>query len=234
MPTVVRPVRSVRSAVVGAAAAALATISLAGPARAAIIATYWFTGSDPAGDALVPTAPHVTFSAVTRHGLNAVSLADEFASSDYTQSPTIDPTDSYIEFTVTAAAGYKLQLDSLDFYFTRVDQNSQRTGPRNGSVRASFESFADGSGTGDEFSPATTEQHTTWDFTNWTSPDAGSATFRIYGWNSTGVLSNNMQLVIDDISVHGSVVANPEPSTVVALLPLVALRRRARRVGGRR
>jgi hypothetical protein len=194
-------------------------------ARAAVIATYYFPGSDPAGDATVPSAPHATLSPVTRVGLDAVPRYNGFASADYTPSSCLDPRDSYVEFSITADPGYLLNLDSLTFYFTRADQNASRTGPKNGAVRASFESFLDGSGTGDEFAPKTTEQHTTWDFTDYTGE---SATFRIYAWNATGGSDPNhyMQLIIDDIYINGTITPitpNPEPSTLFLLLPLAPL-----------
>jgi hypothetical protein len=139
-------------------------------------------------------------------------LNDQFASTNYTSAAAID-LGEYVEFTVTANAGYQLDLESLNFKHTRTDQNSNRTGPQNGAVRASFESFAAGSGTGSTFSPVASQTSSTWNFTDFSTAAGGSATFRFYGWNSVGNPSTSMQLRLDDITLNGNVTLVPPPGT---------------------
>src|SRR5690606_37475784 len=97
---------------------------------------------------------------------------------------------------------------SLSFDHQRVDINvNNERGPQNGAVRASFESYAAGSGTGSTFSPTTSAATAHWDFTD---PVAASdATFRIYGWNATspGQSPANGSLRLDNITVHGELIA---------------------------
>jgi hypothetical protein len=104
-------------------------------------------------------------------------------------------------------------MESLSFKHTRNDQNTNRRGPQSGEVRASFESYAVGSGTGSTFSPITSQSTSTWDFTDFSTAAGGSATFRFYGWNSIGNPSNNMQLRLDDITLNGAVTLVPPPGT---------------------
>jgi hypothetical protein len=197
--------------------------------HAAIIGTYTFPGADPGGDASAPAAANATFSALSRTNVTAVSLSDQFASTSYTSAAAID-LGEYVEFTITANAGYKLDLESLSFKHTRNDQNMNRRGPQSGEVRASFEGYAAGSGTGSAFSPVSSQSTSTWDFTDFSTIIGGSATFRFYGWNSIGNPSNNMQLRLDDITLNGAVVLVPEPVTVsllsLALFGLLGARRR--------
>ena len=179
---------------------------------AGLIATYAFTGGDPAGDAAAPTVANATFNSFSRTNVTAVSLSDQFASTDYTSANAID-LGEFVGFTVTAASGYKLDLESISLKHTRQDQNTTRTGPQNGAVRASFEGFAAGSGTGSAFSPVTTQTTSTWDFVDFSTAVGGSATFRFYGWNSIGNASANMRLLLDDVSLFGAVTLVPPPGT---------------------
>jgi hypothetical protein len=198
-----------------AISALFATVAWSGVfqlAGAAIIATYSFPGADPAGDLDAPAAAHATFGSFSRTNVTQVSLNDQFASTNYTSAAAID-LGEYVEFTVTANSGYQLDLESLAFKHTRQDHNANRTGPQNGAVRASFEAYAAGSGTGSAFSPITSQTTSTWDFADFSTADGGSATFRFYGWNSLGTASTSMRLLLDDVTLFGAITAVPPPGT---------------------
>jgi hypothetical protein len=193
------------------AAAVMAGVLAAGvgETQAAVLGTYAFTGADPAGDGSVPTLTHLTFGSLSRTNITAESVNDQFVSSAYTSgTAAADQISDYAQFTVTATAGWRVNLENLTFKYTRQDMNANRQGPLNGQVRSSFESYAAGSGTGSTFAPTTTQQTATWNFTDYstTQVDPG-ATFRIYGWNSPGNPSSNMRMLLDDITLNGSVTA---------------------------
>ncbi len=80
-------------------------------------------------------------------------------------------------------------------------------------MRASFESFAAGSGTGSTFAPVTLQGSSIWEFVDFSTAAGGSATFRFYGWNSVGNPSTSMQLRLDDIMLNGEVTLVPTPGT---------------------
>jgi hypothetical protein len=201
-------------------------------AQAGVVLKNEFPGNDPTGDSHIPTVAHASATALARTGLTAVNVPDVFASTGYSSSTTINVNDDYVEFTVTAEPGFEILMESISFKHTRNDHNMSRTGPQNGAVRASFESYAAGSGTGSLFSPVTSETASTWDFNDISTGDGGSATFRFYGWRSLGTQSTNMQLRLDDISVLGEVVPVPEPTSLLGLgvLGMAGLLKRRRPV----
>ena len=225
---------SKRSAAIGAILAGVVWCGASEVAYGAIISTYTFTGADPAGDAETPAVTGAVFSSFSRVNLTAHAVNDQFVSNDFAGGASID-TSEYIEFTVTADAGYKLDLESISFKHTRVDQNTtSRRGPQSGAIRADFESFGPGSGTGSTFSPVTSQTTSTWDFDDYSTLPGGSVTFRFYGWNQTGAPGHNSQrLNLDDVTLYGEVtpvILAPEPATFVggslAGLTLLFLRRR--------
>ena len=189
------------------AAAVLAVLLPGAAARGGILGVYTFTGVDPGGDNQTPngngtSAPNLAYGSFTRTGLTAVSQADVFRSTGYT-SAAIN-TGQYASFTVTADPGYALQLTSLGYSYSRSGGGSGARGPRNGAVRSSFESYAAGSGTGSTFAPANSGATgtSTWDFTDYTSASAGTASFRFYGWDG-----GSGHLNLDNLTLNGEVVS---------------------------
>ena len=190
------------------AAGVLGLALVPGLADAGILGTYTFTGADPGGDSQTPNgngsaAANLTFNSFTRTGLTSVSQADVLRSSGFATGTTIN-TAQYESFTMTADAGYALELTHITYSYARAGGGSGSRGPRSGAVRSSFESFAAGSGTGSTFAPASSGATgtTTWDFTDYVSASGGSATFRFYGWDAgTGHLD------MDNITIEGDVTA---------------------------
>ncbi len=190
------------------ASAALAVALPVGAASAGILGIYSFTGTDPGGDADTPNlnataAPNISYSAFSRTSLNSLSQADVHRSGGFATGNAID-TSQYLQFTVTADAGYRLDLESLTYSYARAGGGSPSRGPRSGAVRSSFENYLAGSGAGSSFEPANNGSTgtSTWNFTDYSSGSGGNATFRFYGWDS-----GSGHLDLDNVTLNGEVTA---------------------------
>jgi hypothetical protein len=133
----------------------------------------------------------------------------------------------YIQFTVTPNAGYMFSATNFSFIWDRSS-----TGPGNVTLRSSLDSFSSDLGTvtgitGGVFAT----NNIPLSLTNITT----AVTFRIYGWGATnaagsGGFDTNTNAV--NVSLDGTVVAIPEPSTYAliiggGLLLLGIIRRRS-------
>lgn len=133
----------------------------------------------------------------------------------------------YIQFTLVAEAGYRFDLASIE-----MNGQSGSSGPDDIALLSSIDGFE----TGKEIGSLTGRQNITggWDTdsSGWGSvidlsdaqyQDLTSATFRIYGWNSTGTASAGIRnLSGDDLVINGTVEAIPEPA-VTGFIALTSL-----------
>lgn len=167
------------------------------------LGTYNFDTYSCGGTANVVSQPaNATFSAFTRNTVDCNSVSQVFSSGNWNTGTSYDG-NYYIEFSITANAGYYVTLTSLAF-----DQNRSGTGPSNARVAHN----ASGSFTTDynDFSPAPTNNNINWNFTDFNSTIGGTVTFRIYGWNM-GNASGKFQ--VDNVVLNGTVtLAPPAPA----------------------
>jgi hypothetical protein len=130
----------------------------------------------------------------------------------------------FFQFSLTAATGMELDMSSITFDAARGGAST----PRGWVVRSSLDGFSSDIGT--DVVPSQNPNLTAFGidlsglslFQNVTS----QVTFRIYGYAPT----TGVGMFYDNIAVHGSVQAVPEPGTlaVLGIGALVALRRRRR------
>ncbi|MDB5261624.1 MAG: C-terminal target protein [Adhaeribacter sp.] len=103
----------------------------------------------------------------------------------------------FVEFSVTAKAGYALLLTSLSF-----DNYRTETGPVN--VRIAHNANGGFNGASFTFLPAISDvSKTTWDFDDIVTPVGGSVTFRIYGYDASSYLG---AFRVDNVSLFGSAI----------------------------
>jgi len=168
--------------------------------HAQVLFTYEFAGSDPAGDASVPMADHLTLGAFTRANVSAASQTDAFSSSQWTQGGLQDPTE-FVSFVFRPDIGYEVALTSLTW-----DTSRSSTGPQLGKV----ELFRNGISleSSPEFSVATTMGPRVFDFAATSGYASDSFEFRFYGYGASG--AGNLRL--DNVAVAGAITPVPEPS----------------------
>lgn len=111
---------------------------------------------------------------------------------------------NYFSFTVSAAAGYQLDLSSLSFAVRSVG------GPSSFQVRSSLDNYASSIGGGGV--SGTWSSSGAIDLGAAAFQDLSTITFRIYGFGD-GNNGNGSYFLIDDVSLDG-VAAVPEPVTV--------------------
>jgi len=183
-------------------------------ASASIVWTYDFPGTpgSPLGSGQTnPQTPNVTFGDWTRVNLSAVATSDVFDSNFWNITADFDST-QYASFTITADAGYHLNLSLLTF-----DQSRTSGGPTKGVIQI----FLNGSATVyDSFSynPTASIQNKTFSFIPTT--DADNVTlieFRWYGWNGGTPESS---LIFDNVAISGIGVV-PETGTIVPVALLL-------------
>lgn len=205
--------------------------SMLRPASASFVYTYDFLGSPGSGLAADQTnsqTSNATFSDFTRVGVTESATANVFESYDWSlmSGNTPDPS-TYNTFSITAAAGYHLNLSQLTF--------DQMHGP-GGPTKAEVALYLNGSSTPYAtfaFNTASSVQTMTFNFIDTTDADnVTTAEFRFYCWNAGGSTSTYTML-FDNVSTTLTIV--PEPTTWLAsLLPLflaghaILVRRRAK------
>ncbi|TWT65276.1 hypothetical protein [Allorhodopirellula solitaria] len=222
-------------------------------ADGAIIASWDFDGIDmntgggidestsPFSFTAPTTAPHV--SGVLRIGS---SLNPSTAGSRYGFKVLVGDSQTslagainaghFIDFTVTAAQGFQMNLDSLAFVGQTTANGSNSaavltsiSGFNDGDQIASVDNIAGVTGGLDTdasgFGPISLSMP---EFQNLTGP----ISFRIYGFGTTTGAGDTYlrNLVGDDLVVNGSVVAVPEPSLLLCLLATLCAGFGARRV----
>ena len=187
-------------------------------AWATFIYTYDFPGAPGNGSSANQTNPqpgNATFSDFTRVGVTQSPTPNAFESYNWSiaSGGTPDPT-TYNSFSITASAGYHLNLSQLTF-----DQMHGPGGPTKGQVAL----YLNGSNTPYatmNYNPASQLQSETFNFANTTDAmNVTTAEFRFYCWNAGGSTSTYTML-FDNVSTTLDVV--PEPSTwAVSIVPLL-------------
>ncbi len=200
-----------------------------------MIYTYDFPGNPGSGlfanqtNHTQPTG--ATFSDFTRSGgltpLPGASSNNVFATQNWNLTGSIDTT-QYEGFSITATAGYHLNLTSLTF-----DLQLKPSGPANFRVGL----FLNGSSTAYatfDLTPTTTMTGYNFDFTDLVDADnITSASFRFFGWNA-GATGGGIYL--DNVATFGAITNAPEvnPSLAVGLLLMCILTERGfRRIRAR-
>ncbi len=166
------------------------------------LATYEFTGASTGNNQFndVTLQPdHGVFGSFQRVNVDWASGANVFNSKSWNTGLSLDPSE-YVGFTITADAGFSLDLSQVSFGSSRSS-----SGPLNGQVSL----FLENSATPAEsvsFSSGTTLGTTTFDFSDVTG--ASQAEFRFYGFGGSSALGT---LRLDDVAVSGSITPVPEP-----------------------
>jgi len=198
---------------------AIAVVGILPQLNGQVLFTYDFAGADPAGDALVPSVEHLTFSPFTRVNVGAVSQSDMFSSSHW-NTGQVDLSE-YVSFTLKPETGYSLRLESLQY-----DVSRSTSGPQSGRVSV----LKDGSviESSVDYTIDTAMTGRTFDFSDVTVRDWETLEFRFYGWNAAS--TGNLRL--DNVSGFGQVTPVPEPSALAAAaaggLLALAIHRRVR------
>lgn len=181
-------------------------------ASASIIWTYDFPGTpgSPLGSGQTnPQTPNATFGDWNRVNISAVGTADVFDSNYWNTTSMFDST-QYASFTITAAAGYHLDLALLTF-----DEMRASGGPTKGLVQM----FINGSATVYDslsYNPSSTVQNKTFSFTPTVDSDnVTTVEFRFYGWNGG---TPDASLILDNVAVTVGIVPEASPLKPVALL----------------
>lgn len=162
--------------------------------------TFTFSGSgtcNPTQGNSVSNVANATVSPFSRFGLNCVATANYYNSDGWTTSSVIDQ-GQYIEVSITANVGYKLDLTSLSFTAMKSS-----TGPL--TARIAHDNSGDFTTNYNDFVPGTTNSTVSWDFSDFSSTPGGAVRFRIYGWGGS---STNGTLRITSFSVNGNVTAS--------------------------
>lgn len=165
-----------------------------------------FTGASacPTNGNVALAPENATGTEVTRSTITCQSTGNVFNSTTLNATAAINDA-SYIEFSVSAAAGHKLNLNSL--YFFRQASNSA---PGQLAIRYSTDGFATTNYV-QYAAPAspTTGAYLTWDFADFSTPVGGTVTFRLYPYGTqradgTGNASATGTFRIDDVTVFGT------------------------------
>jgi hypothetical protein len=181
--------------------------------RSSVVYTYDFPGNPGSGLAADQTNPqfaNATFSDWTRVNVSAGPAANSFDSIFWNTTSSFDST-QYASFSITADAGYHLNLSLLTF-----DEMRTSGGPTKGHV----EMFLDGSAAPYDvmnYNPHASFHSEAFSFTPTTDADnVGTVEFRFYGWNGG---TPEASLIFANVAVTLSIV--PEPGTLMfALLPV--------------
>jgi hypothetical protein len=160
----------------------------------------------------VPTmAANSTGTPLTRNTITCQSTANVFNSTTLNITSSLSPT-SYIEFSATATAGNVLNVNSLSFF-----RQASSSAPNQLEVRYSTDGFATFTTWGAAPNSPTTGTVATWDFADFTSPIAGTVTFRFYPYGTqradlTGASSATGTFRLDDVTITGTVSAAAIPT----------------------
>ncbi len=198
--------------------ALLMWVTSAWSTQASLVWTYDFPGTPGSGlgsGQTNPQTPNATFGDFTRVGVSQVGTGNVFDSNFWNTTSNIDLT-QYEGFTITAAAGYHLDLQSLTFL-----EMATAGGPTKGRVYL----FLNGSTTpysGLDYNPDPSFTSRTFGFTPTVDADNVTvAEFRFYGWNGG---TANASLILSNVAVTFTVV--PEATTlgpIILLLGTVCL-----------
>ena len=140
-------------------------------------------------------------------------MANFFSSTTLNNTASINNS-SYIEFSATAAAGYRLNLAKLSFL-----RSGSGTCPNQLEVHYSTDGFATSTSMSNSALTTTTATTLTWDFADFNTPVSGTITFRLYPYGTqradlgVGAAASTGTFRIDDLTIYGSVVLPPPTIT---------------------
>jgi hypothetical protein len=177
-----------------------------------------FTGASACptpGNAPV-VASNATGTVLVRNTLTCMAAANVFNSSTINNTATVND-NSYIQFTVTADAGYQLNVTSLSFF-----SQGSLTAPNQMEVRYSTDNFVSSTSWG--AAPRTLTSPgavSTWDFPDFTTTAGGTVTFRLYPYGTqradlgTARASASASLRLDNVILNGTVIT-PMPVKLIS------------------
>ncbi|GLU50829.1 T9SS type A sorting domain-containing protein [Dyadobacter frigoris] len=160
--------------------------------------------------------PGVTGTELTRSTITCTAFANAFNSTTLNNTAAIND-NSYIEFSVTADAGYQLNVTSLSFF-----RQGSASAPNQLEIRYSTDGFATSTAWG--MAPTTVTSPgatTTWDFNDFTVASGVNLTFRIYPFGkqradlSTNTASSGASFRLDNIILNGTAL-NPMPVKLIS------------------
>ncbi|WP_254413032.1 T9SS type A sorting domain-containing protein [Dyadobacter diqingensis] len=175
------------------------------------------------GASACPTAGNVpvmdanaTGTAATRSTMTCTMFANAFNSTTLNNTAAIND-NSYIEFSVTAAPGYQLNLTSLSFF-----RQGSASAPNQLEIRYSTDGFATSTNWGAAPNTTTTPGATTvWDFADFSTALGATITFRIYPYGTqrsdlgAARASTGGTIRLDNIIINGTV-SNPMPVKLIS------------------
>ena len=179
-------------------------------------ATFTGTGTCPTQGNSFSVVTNATTTPLTRAGgLICSSSMNVFNSSTLHATATLDAT-KYIQFSITADAGFKVDLTSISFF-----RQGSNTAPNQMDVAYSVDGFATQTNWG--LAPVTPTSGTvaTWDFTDFSTAAGGTVTFRIYQYGTTRcdltvpAASSAGTFRVDDVNLNGSISAVNFPVTLL-------------------
>jgi hypothetical protein len=194
-------------------------IAIAAPlsARGTVIYTYDFPGTPGSGLASdqSSTAPaYTTFGDWNRVNLTAGGATNVFESTFWNTTAIFDAT-QYESFTITADAGWHLNLQLLTF-----DEMRTAGGPTKGRIQM----FINGSAVPYDifnYNPSASFQNQTFNFTPTTDADnVTTVEFRFYGWNGG---TPEASLILDNVAITLDVVPEPNCGAMSALFAAVVI-----------
>jgi hypothetical protein len=138
-----------------------------------------------------------------------------FGQSGWPTTTTIDP-NAYFQFTVTANAGYYLQLNTVTMTIRRSTTGTSGAGPQSWSLRSSLDGYST-----DLLTGALTTSYQTIPVTLPAAFQsiASTVTFRLYGYNAQVSTGGSSRVVTDAINIQGQ---TPVTVLAVQLLNLTA------------
>ncbi|AWI25957.1 YDG domain-containing protein [Flavobacterium pallidum] len=149
---------------------------------------------------------NTTGTPLTRNTITCNSTGNVFNSTTLNATAIVVNT-SYIEFSVSVASGYKVRLNSLEFF-----RQASNSAPNKLEVRYSTDGFATSTSWGAAPLSAPVGTVATWDFADFASANGGTVTFRLYPYGTqradltapAAAASGTFRL--DDVTLYGSVV----------------------------
>ena len=175
--------------------------------------TFTGTGACPTQGNTPTVATNATGAALSRSTITCTT-ANNVANSTTLNVTSSVNTSSYLEFSVTANAGYQLNLTSMSFL-----RQGSASAPNQLDVRYSTNGFTSNTAWGAAPVTPTAGTVATWDFTDFSTAAGGTVTFRIYPYGTTrcdlttpAVATGTFR--VDDVTINGTVTATTPTITL--------------------
>ncbi|MBF6640936.1 hypothetical protein IVB69_05550, partial [Flavobacterium sp. J49] len=174
------------------------------------------TGTCPTQGNIPVTALNSSGNEATRSTVVCVTSANLFTSNTLNNTASINNA-SYVQFSTTAATGYRLNLTKMSFL-----RSGSNTAPNQLEVRYSIDGFATSTSMGNIALTPTSATTLTWDFDDFVSPVSGTVTFRLYPYGTqrvdlTGTAASSAGTFrLDDVVIYGTVESAPPTVTTTS------------------